>query len=68
MITVTQHDASEWARMAQAAYREGRNRTGHRYSAAAATLAGKRIEASVFDALQRPYRQWLLSGFDHHAV
>ena len=63
MLTVTAHEASEWARMAQDAYRNGHNFYGHRYSAAAATLAGKQVNTEVYDTLQRHYRTWLIWGW-----
>lgn len=60
-ITVTQHERDEWSRMAQDAYRTGRNFFGHRYSVAAATA--KVLDISVYDALQINYRRWLVFGW-----
>ncbi len=60
MIIPTQHEKKEWSRMAQAAYKAGHNAIGHRYSAHAALPNDTGMECSVFDTLQRPYRQWLI--------
>lgn len=59
-ITVTAHCASEWSRMARAAYAADRNDVGHRYSMASACLQGSVLPARVYDALQSPYRAWLV--------
>lgn len=60
IITPTEHDKAEWSRMAQAAYKCGHNSIGHRYSVAATISKGEQMPVSVFDSLQRPYRQWLI--------
>ena len=60
IITPTEHDKAEWSRMARAAYRVKHNAIGHRYSAAASLPIGAKLDVSVFDSLQRPYRQWLI--------
>lgn len=59
MIEVTQHVKNEWARFAQAAYANGRNDLGHRFSSAAALRSGSTIAVSRFDELQSQYRAWL---------
>lgn len=60
MIIPTAHDKAEWARYAQAAYKTGHNRIGHRYSAMASIPNGYGMDISVFDTLQHNYRQWLI--------
>lgn len=65
MITITQHDKTEWARMAQDAYRTGHNLEGHRFSAAAASLpVGAQLSAERFDSLMTAYRAWLIGGWE----
>lgn len=59
-IQPTQHEKSEWARMAKAAYKTGHNFTGHRYSAKAALPNGAAIDLAAFDTLQMHYRAWLV--------
>ncbi len=58
-ITPTQHECLEWARMAQDAYRTGRNFYGHRYSGMAAKNQTP-MDIKVFDTLQRDYGTWLV--------
>ena len=60
MITVTNWEKSEWTRLATAAYAQGVNAIGHRYSAAAALPNGTRLDCATYDRLQGPYRQWLV--------
>lgn len=60
MITVTEHEKAEWSRMAQAAYAVSRNDIGTRYSVAATLRRGEAMTAARFDALQAPYRAWLV--------
>ena len=60
---VTDHDASEWQRMAADAYRTGRNFFGHRYSVAAAIYRGKDVTPAIYDGLQTNYRIWLNWGW-----
>jgi hypothetical protein len=62
MITPTIHEKAEWARLAQAAYEQGYNRIGHRYSAAASMPEGMRIQAWRFNDLQSDYADWLVFG------
>lgn len=62
MITPTQHEKNEWSRLATDAYKAGANQIGHRYSAAAATMNGQQISTARYDALQGPYRAWLIDG------
>lgn len=59
-ITPNDHEKAEWARMAQAAYRTGRNAIGHRYSAAAALRHNEPLPLPRFDTLQSGYRAWLV--------
>lgn len=61
-ITPTRYEKDEWSRMAQAAYAEGANQAGHRYSVAASLPSAAQITAEQFDGLQRGYREWLISG------
>src|SRR4051812_33249768 len=63
-ITPTQHERNEWSRLAQAAYAADRNDLGHRYSIAASLPNGARLTCKKFDALQGPYRAWLVGGFE----
>jgi hypothetical protein len=60
IMTPTLRERLEWSRMAQDAYRAGRNFYGHRYSVAA-TWSSVRID--VFDTLQHTYRRWLIGGW-----
>lgn len=62
MITVTEQEIREWARMAQDAYRTGWNGIGHLYSAAAAQGAGP-MPTERYDVLQEGYRIWLVFGW-----
>ena len=63
MITVLDSNRTEWARMAQDAYRCGRSEIGHRYSAAAAMPNGTELADRAYDALMAPYRAWLIGGW-----
>lgn len=58
-ITPTEHDKSEWSRMAHAAYANGRNSIGHRYSMAATLCRNEPMRVDRFDELQAGYRAWL---------
>lgn len=60
MIIVTQYDKDQWSRMAQAAYREGHNEIGHRYSVAASIPAYTQLTVERFDALNIAWRRWLV--------
>ncbi len=63
-LTVTQHNRSEWSRMAQDAYAKGRNDVGHRMSAKAALPEGHRLTCAEYDAIMGEYRAWLIGdGF-----
>ena len=64
MVTPTAHEKMEWSRLAQDAYRTGRNGLGHRYSARASDPAGTRLHDAAYDAIQTTYRQWLIGGWD----
>lgn len=60
-MTPNAHERAEWARLAQDAYRTGRNDFGHRFSARAAV--GGYMPLEVFDTLQTIYRRWLIGGW-----
>jgi len=60
MITITEHERTEWSRLAAAAYKAGNNDIGHKFSAAAAYPAGTRIAVSTYHPLQEIYREWLV--------
>lgn len=60
MITPTQHEKNEWSRMAQAAYRAGRNSIGHAFSVAASMSSGQQMSPRYFYKLQNSYRAWLV--------
>lgn len=62
-ITPTEHEKSEWSRMAQDAYARDLNDTGHKFSMAATLAKGEDCATAWFDALQTEYRAWLLDGF-----
>ena len=62
MINPTNHERSEWSRMATDAYATGRNFYGHRYSAACAIFTGP-VTESVYDSLMFTYRDWLVNGW-----
>jgi len=59
MITPTQNEKNEWARLAQAAYRVCCNEIGHTFSAAASLPHDGQLTVQRFDELQINYRQWL---------
>jgi hypothetical protein len=61
-IQPTNHEKSEWSRLAQAAYAAGENAIGHCYSCAASMPNGARTALKTFDALQDGYRGWLLDN------
>ena len=62
-IIPTEHEKSEWSRMACAAYGADRNDIGHRYSmASAVTRIGEAMPVSLFDTLQAGYRVWLINN------
>lgn len=63
LITPSQHEKSEWSRMATAAYCLGLNNTGHTYSTAASLPGDCRMAIWRFDQLQEGYRHWLICGF-----
>jgi len=65
-ITVSEHEAREWSRLAQDAYNHDRNDIGHRYSMSAAIYWGKQCRLDVFDTLQRNYRLWLIGGWQSY--
>jgi len=62
MITPTARERSEWSRLAQDAYRTGRNEYGNRFSVSAALYAYP-IREEIFDCLQIIYRRWLTGGW-----
>lgn len=63
VMVPTDHEKSEWSRMARAAYADDWNATGHRFSAAASLESGRSIPLHQFDDLQAEYRSWLIGGF-----
>lgn len=64
VIVPTEHEKSEWSRLAQAAYAVDRNDLGAKFSVSAACCGvGQSIPLHRFDELRRIYRQWLISGF-----
>jgi len=62
-MTPTDHEKSEWSRLAQDAYAHDLNDTGHRFSGYASMRRGEAISLFAFDALQSEYRLWLNFGF-----
>ncbi len=62
-MVVSEHNKSEWARMAQDAYRTDRNDYGHRYSAAASIPRGTMLTCARYEELQSIYRKWLVFGW-----
>jgi hypothetical protein len=58
-VTPTEHEKSEWSRMAKAAYAAGQSGVGHRYSMSAAYCVGQSMPLQRFDELQNGYRGWL---------
>jgi hypothetical protein len=62
LMRPNQSEKNEWARMAQAAYRVGRNSIGHTYSVAASLPHDGVLKTEYFDALQSGYRNWLVFG------
>lgn len=62
-ITPTEHEKSEWSRMAQDAYARDLNDIGHRFSGAASIVRGALMRADVFNALMADYLAWLIDGF-----
>jgi len=61
-IQPNQNEKNAWAAMAQAAYTQGRNDIGHKFSAAASMPNGARTSSSTFDKLQSQYRAWLIDN------
>lgn len=62
LITPTAHERAEWSRLAQDAYRTGRNFYGHRYSPLRRQGALP-LPTCAYDALMRAYRAWLVFGW-----
>ena len=60
---LSEHQAREWSRMAQDAYRTDRNEFGHRFSMQAAIYWGKPIPVNIYDTLMVQYRRWLIGGW-----
>jgi hypothetical protein len=59
VITITQHEKTEWQRMADAAWSAGYLGVSLRYRLAASVPVGSTMEIARFDALQAAYRSWL---------
>mgnify|MGYP001579849082 CR=1 FL=1 len=60
MMTLTEHERSEFSRCAKAAYAHGDNAIGHVLSAAAAIGT---LPLAQYDRASRAYRTWLMWGF-----
>lgn len=60
----TEHEKSEWSRLAQDAYRHDLNGIGHRFSIYASMKRGEQMPIGLFDVMQSEYRQWLNGGFE----
>jgi len=58
-LTPTRCEKDGWSRLARAAYADGHNSVGHRFSVAASHAEGRRMEVPYFDMLQSQYRDWL---------
>ena len=61
-VTPSHTDKMEWSRLAQSAYKAGRNDIGHRYSAAASMPKDHPVTVERYDSLQEGYRSWLNFG------
>lgn len=61
-MTPTEHEKSEWCRMACAAYLAGQTRIAHAYMRASCLPAGSTMDCRRFDWLQDGYRAWLVFG------
>lgn len=59
-ITITDHNKTEWARMAAAASAADQVDVCRRYTVAAAIPAGIMLPCADYDALQDAYRDWLV--------
>lgn len=60
LMTPSQQNKNEWARMAQAAYAAGRNAVGHRFSALASMRSTDSLSSRDYDLVQGQYRAWLI--------
>lgn len=58
-MRLTSWETACWRAMAQAAYANGHNATGHRFSAAGALPDNSDIPLPRYDSLMRDYRAWL---------
>ena len=61
-INPTEHDRSEWARMAEVCEKAGK--AGHAGLYAAASRLTGPMQPWTYDALQKNYRRWLVFGTD----
>lgn len=59
-MTITKAERDGWVKLAQDAYRTGRNFYGHRFSAMATKTS---LPVQVYDTLQVIYRRWLIGGW-----
>ena len=59
LMTIADWERGEWSRFATAAYKVGKNRTGHKFSCAASLPKGQKLDITCYDALMRTYRKWL---------
>jgi hypothetical protein len=62
-MTCTEHNLSEWYRLATAAHRDGHSAVGDVFSVASGHDAGYRMPIGEFDALQSVYCGWLALGW-----
>lgn len=67
-VTPSAHEKAEWTRLAQAAYKAGRNAIGHRFSVAASLPSTGSMALATFDSLQADYRSWLIDGWSGEQV
>ena len=61
-ITPTEHERSEWARMAECCAKSDHPGLACLYKAA--SILTTPLAPWTYDALQKSYRRWLVSGFD----
>lgn len=63
-MTITQHELSEWRRMALDALIKGFTSKFKKFFLLANLEEGTQMETSLFDGLQKEYRSWLVGGFE----
>lgn len=62
-MLVTLFERTNWAKMASAAKNAGLDSVAKKFGAAAQLPVGAALPLSVFDELQREWRDWLVAGF-----